>query len=119
MPDELDWRNFIASVENLSARIEALEKFLDYPISEEPAPVLPGRRPATRGDALRAGYRFRGHGTCRFCGEDFEWWLSPRKEDGGNDKPIPINKPPSGTSTVARSMAPFVVHMATCPRKSK
>lgn len=53
-------------------------------------------------DALKAaGYRFDNHGRCKGCGEDIEWWITPR------NKKMPMNLMPEGSSKA-------VSHHATC-----
>jgi hypothetical protein len=54
-------------------------------------------------DALKAaGYVFQNHAVCRGCGQDVEWYLTPR----GSKIPMdPMNR---GTS-------PAISHFSTCP----
>lgn len=53
-------------------------------------------------DEMKAfGYRFADNGTCKGCGEDIEWWVTPR------GKNIPMNPMQGGSSEA-------VSHFATC-----
>ena len=57
--------------------------------------------PATL-DALKSsGYVFSNHATCRGCGDDIEWWTSPKGSK------IPMNPMERGSSEA-------VAHFATC-----
>jgi len=47
------------------------------------------------------GYRFDNDAICRGCGEDIEWWITPR------GKKIPMNPMPE-------SNAEAIAHWATC-----
>ena len=42
-------------------------------------------KPRTFMELKAAGYSFSGHGTCKNCDEEIEWWITP------NDKKIPFN----------------------------
>lgn len=58
--------------------------------------------PKTLNDMVPAGYTFDNSATCRGCGEDIEWWVTP------TGKKIPMNEMPHGSSTAS-------AHWATCP----
>ena len=47
------------------------------------------------------GYVFDNDATCRGCGDDIEWWVTP------TGKKIPMNPMPS-------SSTPAVAHWSTC-----
>ncbi len=51
-----------------------------------------GKFPSTRDELVRRGYKFSNHAVCKFCGEDIEWWETPKS------KKIPMNEMPVGTS---------------------
>jgi hypothetical protein len=57
--------------------------------------------PRTLDELKAAGYRFDNEATCRGCGDDLEWWISP------TGKKIPINPMSAGTSLAT-------AHWATC-----
>lgn len=61
--------------------------------------------PKTMDEMNAAGYKFDNHATCRGCGDDIEWWLSPKGSK------VPMNPMDKGTS-------PAVSHFATCPNSS-
>jgi hypothetical protein len=58
--------------------------------------------PKTLDELTAAGYVFLDHATCRSCGEDIEFWQTPR------GKKMPMNPMNKGTDE-AKS------HFATCP----
>lgn len=57
--------------------------------------------PKTFEEMRAAGYLFNDHGVCRGCGDDIEWWITPR------GKALPMNPMPRGSS-------PAVAHFSTC-----
>ena len=57
--------------------------------------------PKTAEDMKAANYRFDNDATCRGCGDEIEWWVTP------TGKKIPMNPMPRGTSEA-------VAHWSTC-----
>lgn len=57
--------------------------------------------PQTLDELKSAGYKFSDYGVCRGCGEDVEWWTTPR------GKNIPMNPMDTGTSKA-------IPHWSTC-----
>lgn len=57
--------------------------------------------PATFDAMKAAGYRFDNHARCKGCGEDIEWWITPR------GKSLPMNLMPHPDS-------PAISHWSTC-----
>jgi len=57
--------------------------------------------PKTLKEMVPAGYRFDDIATCRGCGDDIEWWITPSGES------IPMNEMPHGSS-------PAIAHWSTC-----
>jgi hypothetical protein len=60
--------------------------------------------PRTLDEMTTAGYKFDNHATCRGCGDDIEWWITP------TGKKIPMNIMDRGASTAT-------AHWATCPEQ--
>jgi hypothetical protein len=58
--------------------------------------------PKTADELKAAGYAFDNDATCRGCGADIEWWITPRGSK------LPMDPMPRGTSEA-------VSHFATCP----
>ena len=58
--------------------------------------------PATFAALKAAGYRFDNHARCKGCGEEIEWWITPK------EKKMPFNLMPADDS-------PAVTHFTTCP----
>ncbi len=58
--------------------------------------------PQTFDGMKAAGYKFDAHARCRGCGQEIEFWLTPR------GKKIPMDLMPNGDSKA-------VSHFATCP----
>lgn len=57
--------------------------------------------PKTMDELKPAGYKFLDNGTCKLCGDDIEWWETPR----GAKMPInPMN----------RGGSPVIAHFDTC-----
>jgi hypothetical protein len=53
-------------------------------------------------EELRAAdYKFDNHATCRGCGEEIEWWITPKGSK------MPMNPMPSAST-------PAVTHFSTC-----
>ena len=57
--------------------------------------------PRTLNDMIPAGYQFDNHSTCRSCGNDIEWWITPRGSK------IPMNPMNSGLDSAT-------THFSTC-----
>ncbi len=57
--------------------------------------------PKTSEELKAAGYKFDNDGTCRGCGDEIEWWITPK---GGK---MPFNPMTSGS-------APAITHFTTC-----
>lgn len=57
--------------------------------------------PQTFDEMKSAGYRFDNHARCRGCGQEIEWWITPR------GKKLPMN-------LMAESGSPAVAHFSTC-----
>jgi hypothetical protein len=57
--------------------------------------------PKTADEMKSQGYIFDNDAVCRGCGEDIEWWITPR------GKKIPMNPMPRGSSEA-------VAHWSTC-----
>lgn len=62
--------------------------------------------PRTSDELKAAGYKFNGHGVCKNCGGDIEWWKTPK------GKSIPMNGMERGSS-------PAVPHWNTCEDKKE
>jgi hypothetical protein len=61
----------------------------------------PPQYPKNQEEMLAQGYTEKGLGTCKDCGEEFEWWQTP------NNKHVPMNR---GSATP---------HWKTCPKKQE
>lgn len=57
--------------------------------------------PQTADELKAAGYKFDNDATCRGCGADIEWWITPR------GKKLPMDPMDTGT-------AKAVPHWGTC-----
>lgn len=57
--------------------------------------------PKTMDDLVPSGYKFDNASTCKRCGDDIEWWVTPK---GSN---LPMNPMDRGSD-------PAVTHMSTC-----
>ena len=60
--------------------------------------------PRTLNEMTTAGYGFDNHATCRGCGDEIEWWITP------NGKKIPMNPMERGSS-------PATAHWSTCTER--
>ncbi|MDE2102773.1 MAG: hypothetical protein KGL39_36350 [Patescibacteria group bacterium] len=58
--------------------------------------------PATFSALKAAGYRFDNHARCKGCGQEIEWWFTPK------GRKLPFDLMPNDDS-------PAVAHFATCP----
>jgi len=58
--------------------------------------------PKTLDEMNAVGYKFDNHATCRGCGADIEWWITPR----GSKLPM---------DPMERGSSEAVSHFATCP----
>ena len=58
--------------------------------------------PKTADEMKAAGYVFDNDATCRGCGADIEWWITPRGSK------IPMDPMPRGVSEA-------IAHFTTCP----
>jgi hypothetical protein len=58
--------------------------------------------PKTLDELRAANYIFDNYGECRGCGEDIDWYLTPR------GKKLPFNHMDKGTD-------PAIAHFSTCP----
>jgi hypothetical protein len=57
--------------------------------------------PKTMDDMKAAGYKFKDYAVCKGCGEDIEWWETPK------GKNIPMNSMQRGNDEA-------VTHWVTC-----
>jgi hypothetical protein len=57
--------------------------------------------PKTLDEMKAAGYKFDNYATCRGCGDDLEWWITP------TGKKIPMNP-------MDRGLSDAVAHWSTC-----
>lgn len=57
--------------------------------------------PKTCDELKASGYIFSGHGTCKGCGGDIEWWMTP------SGKSIPMDP-------MERGLSPATTHWNTC-----
>lgn len=57
--------------------------------------------PKTMQDMINQQYKFDDYAVCKGCGEDIEWWSTPR------GKKIPMNPMESGSSEA-------ISHFSTC-----
>ena len=58
--------------------------------------------PKTRASLKEAGYRFDNHAKCRGCGQEIEWYFTPK----GGKMPFDL---------MQEDNSPAVSHFATCP----
>jgi len=59
--------------------------------------------PKTRDEMIAQGYQYDNHADCRGCGENIEWYTTPR------GKKMPFNHMQGGDSEV-------IAHFTTCPK---
>lgn len=59
--------------------------------------------PKTRDGLRAAGYEFDNEAKCRGCGEDIEWWITPK------DKKIPMHQVEENGESI------LVAHFTDCP----
>ena len=65
--------------------------------------------PATSEEMKAAGYEYTNEGFCRGCGEQIEWWITPK----GKRMPITVKS----TATITRASGDVrEPHWASCPK---